>query len=157
MFDLIYKPFYKKCFCPLTVSWDEALNHIDILEKDGGIHDKSIRILKSHGFISHKGERLKSVKNLLNQLKDKISSTDYPIATAHLYGGITSTSLTTQKHHDYCHVWYWQCKGITKWILNETEEYILEEGDILYVPPEVTHEVIPLSPRLGISFGAEKE
>ena len=159
MFDISPIPIFYKNFCHHTVGWDEALNHLDAFEKDGGIRDKSVVFKKTHGFISYKAELLSPVQPLLKILEDKIKNTDYPVATAHLYGGLTSSSKTTDRHCDPCHVWFWQCKGQAKWIVDgekyNPQTFILSEGDMLYVPPKFNHEVIPMSPRLGISFGAE--
>jgi mannose-6-phosphate isomerase-like protein (cupin superfamily) len=160
MFDISPFPTLYKNFSHQTVGWDEALNHLDVLEKDNGIRDKTVVFRHSHGFISYRGERLTPVQPFLKILEDKVRNTDHPVATAHLYGGLTSSSKTTERHHDLCHVWFWQCKGKTKWIVDGEKfdpiTFILEEGDMLYVPPKFNHEVIPMSPRLGISFGAEK-
>lgn len=159
MFDITPLPTLYKNFCDKIVGWDEALNHIDALERDGGVNDKSIVLRKNHSFISYKAERLLTVQPLLKSLDEQCKNTDYPVATAHLYGSLTSNSVTTTKHCDYCHVWFWQCKGQTKWTLDgekyHPKTFYLNEGDMLYVPPKFNHEVIPLSPRLGISFGAE--
>jgi len=159
MFNITSEPVLYKNFYNNVVEWDEALQHIDALEKDGGINDKSIVLKHSHGFISYKAERLESVQSLFKILQEKIHNTDYPVASAHLYGGITSNSKVSERHCDYCHVWYWQCKGQTKWIIDgekfNPQSFILNEGDLIYVPPKFNHEVIPLSPRLGISFGSE--
>ena len=65
MFDITPKPVLYKNFYNYVVGWDEALCHIDALEKDGGINDKSIVLRHSHGFISYKAERLESVQPLL--------------------------------------------------------------------------------------------
>ena len=37
----------------------------------------------------------------------------------------------------------------------DKEEYILNVGDLIYIPTGFHHEVVPLSPRLGISMSKE--
>jgi hypothetical protein len=72
MFDISPIPIFYKNFCHHTVGWDEALNHLDKFEKDGGINDGSVVFKKTHGFISYKAERLYPVQPLLKILKDKV-------------------------------------------------------------------------------------
>ena len=51
-------------------------------------------------------------------------------------------------------VYFWQIQGSTKWEFDSLS-YILNPGDLIYVPRGVYHSVFPLTPRVGISFGAE--
>lgn len=158
MIKIFEKYKYIEKYNTNVVEWHEALEHIDFLEKDDGIKRKYLRLLKSHGFISYHAHTLEKVKPVLKIL-ESLKNEEYPVITAHLYGGITQSSICTKKHQDPCHVWYWQCQGKCKWIVNDLiseNTFILSEGDVLYLPPKTVHEVIPLGPRLGISFGAEK-
>lgn len=67
----------------------------------------------------------------------------------------------TSKESDYVHsdmfdVFYLQCLGSVKWNITEKDgrviEYILEPGDVIFVPMSRIHEVVPLEPRAAISF-----
>lgn len=67
----------------------------------------------------------------------------------------TKHEPTTGKHSDPVDVFYWQCIGDVEWTLyyNDIEEsFILNPGDIIYVPEGIIHEVKSLTPRASISF-----
>jgi quercetin dioxygenase-like cupin family protein len=50
---------------------------------------------------------------------------------------------------------YWQCQGQTLWIIDQREQHILKPGDLITVPAGTYHNVIPLTPRLGISMATK--
>jgi hypothetical protein len=69
----------------------------------------------------------------------------------------TDKEPTTGRHNDPMHVIYCQFIGSVEWMIfkNEDQEeksFILNPGDIIYIPKGVEHEVRSLSPRAAISF-----
>ena len=74
------------------------------------------------------------------------------LKTAHLYINITTDVGTFGIHKDTVDVHYWQVQGKTKWIIEKKDEYVLEPGDLIYVPEGVYHSVIPQGPRVGVSM-----
>ena len=58
---------------------------------------------------------------------------------------------TYGKHKDNIDVYFWQVQGISEWIINE-EHILLNPSDLLFVEKGVYHEVIPKTPRAGISM-----
>jgi len=79
---------------------------------------------------------------------------DYRFTGSFCAVSITTNEPTTGKHNDPVDVFYLQCIGNVKWNIykDSVEEYILEPGDVIYVPAGVMHEVFSLSPRASISF-----
>ena len=125
-----------------TVNWDEAFLNYDESVKS----NKQIKY-NYHGFyVSHEAHEIEKVKHVLKNLD---------CTYAHLYFNITTEAETFGKHKDVIDVWFWQCRGITKWILNEKDEVTLYDGDLIYVSKGTYHNVIPLRPRLGISMSKE--
>jgi mannose-6-phosphate isomerase-like protein (cupin superfamily) len=67
----------------------------------------------------------------------------------------TDKEPTTKKHNDPIHVIYWQTIGSVQWHVFENDKekiFTLHPGDAIYIPKEVFHEVISVSPRAAISF-----
>tara|TARA_B100002019_G_C21207882_1_gene567719 strand:+ start:40 stop:471 length:432 start_codon:yes stop_codon:yes gene_type:complete len=124
-----------------VLSWTEAFLNYDLSVK----LNEEIKFSEPGFFVCHSGHRIEKVKEILNDLNCKI---------AHLYFNITTIAKTFGNHKDTMNVWFWQCQGATKWII-DNDEYILNPGDLIYVPKETYHNVIPLSPRLGVSMSYE--
>ncbi len=91
--------------------------------------------------VSHDAHLIKEVEVSLQKLNCK---------TAHLYIN-TCFGPTFGKHKDDVDVHFWQVQGITQWII-DNDKIILSPGDLLFIKKEVYHEVIPQTPRAGISM-----
>jgi hypothetical protein len=59
-------------------------------------------------------------------------------------------------HRDPCDVLYWQVLGISTWVMNDSAEYILEPGDLLYFNKEDLHRVLQDGPRAGVIIDGPK-
>jgi ribosomal protein L16 Arg81 hydroxylase len=68
---------------------------------------------------------------------------------------LASSTGTFGNHVDTMEVIYWQCQGQTLWIIDQREQHILKPGDLITVPAGTYHNVIPLTPRLGISMATK--
>ena len=69
--------------------------------------------------------------------------------------------LTPTIHTDDVDGFFVQLDGSTKWMIyakNQTDEYILNKGDLLYIPKNLSHSVESLCPRhsISISFSDNK-
>ena len=114
-----------------------------------------MKSLLNYGIVLHKIFDIEEVNFILKKIKNNNPNNSY---SAHAYISLSKESKTFGKHKDESDVWYWQCIGSTQWKIfesNETISYILEPGDIIYVPRGIFHDIIPLSPRVGISFGLD--
>lgn len=125
-----------------VVNWTEALINYNQSYNSGSL------VKGKEGFyVSHEAHKIDKVKKVLEENNFNV---------AHLYFNIITSASTFGKHNDTMDVWFWQCEGVTKWIINNKESIILNPGDLIYVPAKVDHEVVPLSPRVGISMSREK-
>jgi mannose-6-phosphate isomerase-like protein (cupin superfamily) len=78
-------------------------------------------------------------------------------SNAHIYLAMLTNSGGIGRHKDNEEVIFWQVCGKTHWTVEaETNiQYILEPNDAIYIPANMYHKVITLTPRAGISFGLE--
>lgn len=135
------KPYYIKEYNLNIVEWSEAF-----LNFDKSIHsEKQIKFNYPGFYVSHEGHTIPKVESVLKDLNCNI---------AHLYFNITTRAKTFGRHNDVMDVYFWQCQGVTKWIF-DNDEIILNPGDLIYIPKGVFHNVVPLSPRLGVSMSNE--
>jgi hypothetical protein len=73
-----------------------------------------------------------------------------------LYLSFTAQAKSHGKHMDIADVFHWQQKGETEFSVWEEDQkftYNLLPGDCVFIPAGIYHDVLPLSPRFGISFG----
>jgi mannose-6-phosphate isomerase-like protein (cupin superfamily) len=95
---------------------------------------------------------LRDVENVKNILSSKDMSYKGAVATI----SFTDSEKTTRKHSDQVSVLYVQCIGSVKWQIwvdeEIYEEYILNPGDAIFVPKKTYHEIVSLTPRVGITF-----
>lgn len=68
---------------------------------------------------------------------------------------LTTIEPTTGIHSDPVNVGYLSCIGEVEWRVyldEEVKTYRLLEGDIIFIPANITHEVMSKTPRAAISF-----
>ena len=109
------------------------------------LKNEDIIKLNDFYFNSTNAINIKKLKPLYDKLNIKVS---------HLYISLSTKSEGFGKHNDKVDVWDWQCKGLTFW-KGDNFEYILNPGDLIYIPKGVNHQVISLSPRAGLSMSKE--
>jgi ribosomal protein L16 Arg81 hydroxylase len=133
-------------------TWDDILLNVEKSYEENLL----IKYLPNFTIITHNGEKyIKSVFDLLQEIKKIDNSVN---ASAHVYISLTKFGKSFGKHKDNSDVFFWQIIGNTIWKIETEdgiEEYVMEVGDIIYVPRGIFHEVIPLSPRVGISLGLD--
>jgi len=125
-----------------TLTWDDAIQNYN----ESVLNKKIIKFTVPGFFVCHEGHKIDKVKSILKELNCN---------TAHLYFSITTEAPTIGRHDDGVDVFFWQCIGETKWIIDDKYEEILKPGDIINIRRDVWHEVIPLSPRLGVSMAKD--
>lgn len=129
---------YIKQFDLNTPTWEEVFIDLNIsISLNEEVRNTSLGF-----FVSHHAHRIPKIKLVLEKLG---------LREAHSYINIINTP-TFGEHKDVMDVWFWQVRGSTKWIIEREKEYILNEGDLIYIPKGVLHNVIPLGPRVGISM-----
>tara|TARA_R110002020_G_scaffold132423_2_gene295730 strand:+ start:135 stop:536 length:402 start_codon:yes stop_codon:yes gene_type:complete len=120
-----------------TPSWEELLSNLNF----SFIHDEFFEHSSTGFFLTLSAFKIETVQKTLKKLG---------LQHAHLYINIVN-SETFGPHKDECDVWFWQVKGQTIWEV-ENEQFNLEEGDLIFVPKGIIHNIIPLGPRAGISM-----
>ena len=120
-----------------TPSWEELLSNLNF----SFTHNEWFENSSTGFFLSLSAFRIEKVKKILKKLG---------LQHAHLYINVVN-SETFGPHKDKCDVWFWQVKGQTIWEV-ENEQFNLEEGDLIFVPKGIIHNIIPLGPRAGISM-----
>jgi mannose-6-phosphate isomerase-like protein (cupin superfamily) len=128
--------FTKKFYCKVP-TWEDILDNFN----QSVLNKKLIKHSSLGFFVSHDANKLKEVKKVLKKLKLK---------EAHLYLNIC-VSETFGRHKDSMDVYFWQIQGSTRWEFDNIN-YVLAPGDLIYVPKETYHNVVPLGPRAGISM-----
>ena len=140
----LYKSFWKDLPSLFEIMVDLERNYME---------SEDVKQLHNLGFVTYKGHRIPRVKEVLDAIqamrpKDK--------CTAHIYISMFSFSETFGKHNDSSDVFYIQGTGKTDWIVEDegtNYHYVLEEGDMIFVPRGYYHTPSPLSTRYGISIG----
>ena len=94
----------------------------------------------------------KIVKGKTFGTKNNLVLKDLECKYAHSYINLLQSSRTFGDHNDTMNVNFWQGDGVTKWVINGKDEYLLHPGDLIQIPKGINHNVVPLTPRFGVSF-----
>lgn len=127
--------------------WGDVIEVLNQVVKN----KEHINLFSNLGIQFNNAERIRNVEHVMTEI-NKLGFGEK--CTAHCYISFSEIATTFGDHCDDADVFFWQVIGRTKWIIGE-DEYILEPNDVIYVPKKVYHNVIPLTPRVGISFGFE--
>ena len=132
--------FYKN-YLNIDLTWQECIDNLNQSVKLG----EEVKFNQVGFYVAHSAIRIQSLKPLFDKVNCKF---------AHLYLSLTEVDQTFGPHKDPTDVWFWQGIGKTKWsALNK--EYILEPGDLIYIPKGIEHNVTALTPRVGVSMANE--
>lgn len=82
----------------------------------------------------------------LQKMLDKLK-----IKEAHVYFSLVTGTIGYGKHHDITDVWFWQCQGTSKWVVDGFT-YMMNPGDLLFIPSGLDHCVESITPRAGVSM-----
>lgn len=137
---------YKNAFQNLP-TWEDV-----ILDLDRNIQEcQHVIALNNLGFVTHFGERIPKVDQIVEEIKKK--RPNEPMYTAHVYISLLHNSETFGNHKDETDVFFVLALGKMKWIIEDTEVHELTAGDMLFIPKGVFHKPEPMTPRVGISIG----
>jgi len=133
---LFIKNFDKK-----VLSWDEIFqNFNESVERNELIKFKQVA-----AYVIHNANRIERLKNVLHKLN---------CTKAHIYLNLCAEKINFGRHNDDRDVWFWQCQGQSRWVLDD-REFILEPGDLIYVKKGIYHNVSALTPRAGVSMSRQ--
>lgn len=154
LFNNVFLPDY---------TWNDFINHLDYAygepNNNSGIYDAKEVI----GLVNFWHKLTYTVEGVSNKTFPEIEEKFNFLKTLHPSDGhgyfaamsLTTKDPTTGKHHDPVDVMYCQFIGSVIWKIEypETvEHFILNPGDMIYVPSGIMHEVTSLTPRAAISF-----
>lgn len=147
MTEDLSKVYFIKNYNPDVLSWSDVFEAMD----DGWNNDEDRKHMIHRGigfFVIHNGRRLKQLKPMLEDLACR---------HAHIYVNLVANDRDFGRHADGMDVWVWQCIGVSHWFVeergeNDVDKYILEPGDMIYVPRGIPHIAIPQTPRASVTF-----
>jgi hypothetical protein len=143
---------FEKNYLKVDLSWSQVIQNIDL-----NIRFKYfVKYLDNCGIVLNTVFDIEEVNFILEQIKK--NNPNHNDFSSHMYISLSKESKTFGRHKDNSDVWFLQCIGKTEWKIFDRDKiysYILDPGDFLFVPKYMYHETIPLSPRMGISFGMD--
>jgi quercetin dioxygenase-like cupin family protein len=159
-------PILFKGIFPNTSNWSNFINHLDFAmhQDDAAVRDNLHKtvgqahfwspytIMLDNAHLHHKG--LKDVLTILGSFLDSEFKTAFGMIS------FTTMEPTVGRHEDSYEVFYLQCEGAVDWHVQvgmEEQVFRLENGDIIFVPANTTHEVKSITPRAGISIMFNKQ
>ena len=141
---------FVKNYWAFLPSWLAVLEDLQKNKIDGS----HVIEMENESYVTHRGDRIFEVKCLMDYIKK--SNPNIDSMDAHIYINLSTLSKTFGNHIDPVDVCYIQAQGQTEWIVTENREkykYILNPGDLLYIPQGIYHNPKPLTPRVGLSIG----
>ena len=127
-----------KNFDKKVLSWDEIFqNFNESVERNELIKFKQVA-----SYVIHNANRIEGLKNILHKLNCTV---------AHIYFNLCAEKINFGRHNDDMDVWFWQCQGLSRWVLDD-KEFTLEPGDLIYVKKGIYHDVSAPTPRAGVSM-----
>jgi ribosomal protein L16 Arg81 hydroxylase len=140
--------YYPQAFTMLP-TWEEIILDFNLNVQDGSC----VKKLNNLGFVTHRGERIKKVKDIMDQIH-KMRPEEH-LCSAHIYISFLENSGTFGRHFDNTDVYFILALGSMDWIIetNTKQTFTLTAGDMVYLPKGAYHTPMPKSPRVGISVG----
>ncbi len=83
--------------------------------------------------------------------QDFKSFLDYKFQLANIYVNLSSKIDNIPPHSDPLDNFYWQCQGSVEWVAND-KTYLVEPGDLVYIPAKTSHAVNFSVPRAAMGF-----
>lgn len=142
---------YKKHFTDLP-TWEDIILLLNYVQEN----NIPIFVFENLGFRININESFSDLIPKIEEIRKHIHKfSPNKICDADIYISMLTNSGTYGRHKDQEDVYFILASGKMKFIIedNEPKEYLLEPGDMLYLPAGKYHTPIPLTPRIGISIG----
>ena len=141
--------------------WSDIINSVDHAMKEDSIQESppnceqvgNVRFFDRLLLIVNHAERYEYPG--LSEINEYFKGLDIELLKALAIVHFASLQKTTGRHHDEKSVIYVQLINSVIWHVWENgvkKEFLLEPGDMIFVPKMTDHEVVPLMPRVGITF-----
>jgi ribosomal protein L16 Arg81 hydroxylase len=159
------KPFYVKSFINTNIfNWNDFnfliknhdKNNIQLIDKkcikqrgiteNDNLSDKIIIFINTQHY-------KKEFEHLANFFKLKEPELNKSLTwDVHIYVSPEENCGSLKPHFDEADNFILQCEGVSRWIVPNFFDIILEPGDIAFIPKYCVHQCIPLSKRISLSF-----
>tara|TARA_Y100000385_G_scaffold130372_1_gene135703 strand:+ start:201 stop:644 length:444 start_codon:yes stop_codon:yes gene_type:complete len=145
------KHWIKHCPELWLPTWDLVIGNLSANPED------ALFIMEELGVAVHQvcTEEYKPILDFADTLSKQYNNA--PV-TAQTMISFTTRSKTYGKHNDDVDVYFLQAIGQTAfgvWEDDKQYDYILDPGDLLHIPKGLSHATMPITPRVGISYGVE--
>lgn len=150
-------PFFIKGACELPrIDWNDLISNLNLCSE---INDP-VKYLRG-SFVMHKTLTTK-LDGIARPIRGELRAvyprhTEY---TSHVYSSFIVGGETFGRHKDTADVFFLGILGTTEFEIwdknNYSLRYIIEVGDVVYIPAGLYHNTTALTPRSGISFGIER-
>lgn len=156
-----------KNFCADVPSWEEFIQYIEkascelsefpdtLTEYDLNLGGKVVgNILIKQGLYLY----IKANSDLGNSKKilEDARMLRVNLVLANAYVNLSSNIDSIPPHMDSADNFYWQCQGSVEWEANGNS-YLVEPGDLVYIPAKTLHAVKFSVPRAAMGFSAVLE
>lgn len=157
----VFKGFHNN-----VLTWDEFANIIyseskeEPQVKELGDYDKSLGG-KIHGNMIVKQDLYlyvlpTMVPDKCAEVIDEFRSYGIALGLSNYYINLSNNINNIPSHNDPLDNFYWQCQGSVEWVANGNQTYLVEPGDLVYIPAKTNHGVNFLSgPRGAVGFAAD--
>jgi len=148
-------------------TWNNFINFINYAIKQDNPNAQNTNAKETIGYVNFWQKLTMTLDNLSNEYFPELEEKNIFLQSfinkksIGKFGAVsfTDSEPTTGIHSDPVTVMYWNCIGSVEWKIyaeSGTQFFILNPGDIILVPSEITHEVTSLGPRAAISFMFER-
>lgn len=152
-------PYYIKQFLPNSfLNWDTIEQiiktsnpeFVEVIDENGNKHKYKDTDKRNSILISDCWNKCPAFEHILRFLciRDNLNFKKWDV---HIYASLTG-GRSFPMHIDPSANYIIQCKGKCRWIIQDKFDIVLEEGDLIYIPPKWPHECKPLGERISISI-----
>ena len=156
-------PVYGKQQIKTLPDWSDFINNINTASKETSVVGKApyenfdrinhVRFYNKLTFGIDYSDRYPYAG--LEEMKEYIRSLGLDPFVTMSFMGLSDSQSTTGRHCDQCSIMYIQAVNSVKWVVvcdGVEMEYILDPGDVLFIPEGLFHEIFSFMPRAGLSF-----
>ena len=129
-------------------SWLQFVQHIDASKKRGDLDLRRKFYMRAPIVEEDMQSHFAALQSFREKLQEDL---DLPVRPLNAYINIATNEEVWPAHADPENALFIQCLGSVTWYLND-EEYLLEEGDAIFFPANIMHEVHALTPRGSVIF-----
>lgn len=90
------------------------------------------------------------------EIINRFKKYDIQLGISNYYINLSNNINNIPSHNDPLDNFYWQCQGSVEWVANGGQTYMVEPGDLVYIPAKTNHGVNFLdNPRGSVGFAAD--